>query len=205
MKVLVTGFEPFGGEKINPAFEIINSLESYIEGAEVIKLQVPTVFRVSIEKICEAIDLYKPNFVIMLGQAGGRFDISVERIGINIDDARISDNLGKQPDNEPIDPNGLPAYFSTIPIKAIVEEIKSIGIPACISNSAGTFVCNHVLYGVLNYIEKNKLNIKAGFIHVPYMVDQVISKPNTPYMPLDMMIKAVEKAIAVTVANSSLQ
>ncbi|TDT56487.1 pyroglutamyl-peptidase I [Fonticella tunisiensis] len=197
MKILVTGFDPFGGESINPAFEVIKKLREKIGDAEVIKLQIPTVFHKSIKTITDKIDEVKPDVVLMIGQAGGRFDITVERVGINVDDARIADNEGNQPVDEPIDPEGLPAHFATIPVKAIVQEIRESGIPASVSNTAGTFVCNHVLYGILNYIYKNKLDIRAGFIHIPFLPEQVVTKPNTPSMALDTMVNAIEKAVEV--------
>lgn len=201
MKVLVTGFDPFGGEKVNPAFEVIKRLSSNIAGAEVVKLQVPTVFRKSIDVTIKAIEAEKPDFVLCIGQAGGRFAITVERVAINIDDARIPDNENNQPIDMPIDPEGEPAYFATIPIKEIVEAIKNEGIPAAVSNTAGTFVCNHLLYGVLNYINKNDLNIKAGFIHIPFLPEQVVDKTNMPSMSIDTMVKAIEIAITTIVTS----
>lgn len=197
MRILVTGFEPFGGEEINPAFEVIKKLGDEVGGAEVVKLQIPTVFHESIEKIIQGIEDYKPEAVLMIGQAGGRFDITVERIGINLDDARIADNGGNTPVDMPIDPEGLPAHFSTIPIKAIVEGIRGVKVPASISNSAGTFVCNHVLYGVLNYIYKNNMNIRAGFIHIPFLPEQVTGKPGTASMSLEPMIAGIERAVEI--------
>ncbi|SHF33655.1 pyroglutamyl-peptidase I . Cysteine peptidase. MEROPS family C15 [Caldanaerobius fijiensis DSM 17918] len=201
MKVLVTGFDPFGGEKVNPAFEVIKRLSSNIAGAEIVKLQVPTVFRKSIDVTIKAIEEEKPDFVLCIGQAGGRFAITVERVAINIDDARIPDNENNQPIDTPIDPEGEPAYFATIPIKAIVEAVKNEGIPAAVSNTAGTYVCNHLLYGVLNYINKNDLNIKAGFIHIPFLPEQVVDKPNMPSMSIETMVKAIEIAITTIVAS----
>jgi len=202
MKVLVTAFDPFGGENINPSYEVLKRLKDNIEGAEIIKLQVPTVFYLSVEKVIEKIKEVNPNVVLSIGQAGGRYDISVERIAINIDDARIPDNINQQPIDTPIDPEGNAAYFATIPIKAIVEGIRKENIPASVSNSAGTYVCNHLMYGILNYIHKNNLNIKAGFIHIPYVPAQVVNKPNTPSMSLEDMVKAIEIAIGVIVKNS---
>ncbi|SEF73784.1 pyroglutamyl-peptidase I . Cysteine peptidase. MEROPS family C15 [Caloramator fervidus] len=199
MKILVTAFDPFGGEKINPSYEVLTRLNDVIEGAEIIKLQVPTAFYVSVDRAIEKIKEEKPDVVLSIGQAGGRFDITIERVAINIDDARIPDNLGQQPIDTPIDESGEPAYFSTLPIKAIVNGIREEKIPASISNSAGTYVCNHLLYGILNYIKKNKLNIKAGFIHIPYLPEQVIDKPNTPSMSIETMVKAIETAIKVIV------
>lgn len=197
MKILVTAFDAFGGEKINPATEVLRKLKDKIGNATIVKLEVETVFNFSIEKVINKINEVKPDAVLSIGQAGGRFDITVERVAININDANIPDNKGQKLVDTPIDPEGLPGYFATIPIKEIVKEIRKIGIPASVSNSAGTFVCNHLMYGVLNYIHKNNLKVRAGFIHIPYLPEQVINKPNTPSMCLNDMIKAIETAIKV--------
>lgn len=196
-KILITGFDPFGGEKINPAYEAVKAIKDNINGVEVVKMEVPTVFYDSIEKVTKKIEEIDPIAVLLIGQAGGRFGMTVERVAINVDDARIKDNKGQQPIDKPIDPEGQPAYFSTIPVKKIVEKMKENKIPASVSNTAGTFVCNHLLYGTLNYIHKNNKNIKAGFIHVPFLPEQVIDKPNTPSMSVETIVKALETAVEV--------
>lgn len=201
MKVLVTGFDPFGGEKINPALEVIKQLRNNIGGAEIVKMEIPTVFGKSIDAVAKAIDEIKPDFILSIGQAGGAFAITVERVAINENDARIPDNEGNQPIDTPIDPEGENAYFATIPIKAIVQSIKEKQIPAQVSNSAGTFVCNHLMYGVLNYIARNKLNIKAGFMHIPFLTEQAVSRTNVPCMSLNTMVEAIETAIEVIVSR----
>ena len=195
MKVLITGFDPFGGEKINPAWEAVRALPDNIDGIEVVKLQIPTVFKKSAKKLSENIDSVKPDVVICVGQAGGRYEFSVERVAINIDDGRIPDNDGYQPVDSPVFEDGENAYFSTLPIKAIVEEVKKVGIPAAVSNTAGTYVCNHIMYSLLYYLNKNNLNIKGGFIHVPFIPEQVVEKKNTPYMELARITKALEISI----------
>ena len=195
MKVLITGFDPFGGEKINPAWEAVRALPDNIDGIEVVKLQIPTVFKKSAKKLFENIDSVKPDVVICVGQAGGRYEFSVERIAINVDDGRIPDNDGYQPVDSPVFEDGENAYFSTLPIKAIVEEVKKAGIPAAVSNTAGTYVCNHIMYSLLYYLNKNNLNIKGGFIHVPFIPEQVVEKKNTPYMELTRITKALEISI----------
>ena len=195
MKILITGFDPFGGEKINPAWGAVNALPDEVDGVEVIKVQIPTVFKKSAQKLFETIDAVKPDAVICVGQAGGRFDFNVERIAINVDDARIPDNEGKQPIDVKIFEDGENAYFASLPIKAMVEEAKKAGVPASVSNTAGTFVCNHIMYSLLYYINKNKLNIRGGFIHVPYISQQVIGKKNTPYMELTTATKGLEASI----------
>ncbi|WP_294707312.1 pyroglutamyl-peptidase I [uncultured Fusobacterium sp.] len=195
MKVLITGFDPFGGEKINPAWEAVKALPDNIDGIEVVKLQIPTVFKKSAKKLFENIDSVKPDVVICVGQAGGRYEFSVERVAINVDDGRIPDNDGYQPVDSPVFEDGENAYFSTLPIKAIVEEVKKVGIPSAVSNTAGTYVCNHIMYSLLYYLNKNNLNIKGGFIHVPFIPEQVIEKKNTPYMELTRITKALEISI----------
>lgn len=180
MRVLITGFDPFGGEKINPAWEAIKLLPDTIESIEVIKLEIPTVFKKSIDVLMSGIEKHKPDAVICVGQAGGRYEISMERIAINLDDARIKDNEGNQPIDEKVYPDGDSAYFSNLPIKAMTEAIKSTGIPASVSNTAGTFVCNHIMYGLLYHIEKSNVAKKGGFIHVPYIPQQVIGKKIFP-------------------------
>lgn len=195
MKVLITGFDPFGGEAINPAWEAVNALPREIDGIEIIKVQIPTVFKKSAQKLFETIDTVKPNAVICVGQAGGRFDFNVERIAINVDDARIPDNEGKQPIDEKIFEDGENAYFATLPIKAMVEEARKAGVPASVSNTAGTFVCNHIMYSLLYYLSRNNLNIRGGFIHVPYIAQQVIGKKNMPFMEVTTITKGLEASI----------
>ena len=201
MKILITAFEPFGGEKVNPALEAMKLLPDKIGEAQILKLELPTVFKKSIEKVWQHIDEYEPDIVISLGQAGGRACISIERVAINIDDTTMADNEGNMPVDQPIFKDGENAYFSNLPIKNMVEDIKKAGIPANISNTAGTYVCNHVMYGVLYKIHKEKLNIKAGFIHVPFIPEQVVNKPEKPSMSLENIVKAVEIACKVLVSK----
>lgn len=195
MKILVTGFDPFGGESINPAEEAVKRIKEEINGAKIIKLTIPTVREKSLKAIENAIQIHKPDIVISIGQAGGRFDITPERIAINIDDFRIKDNDGNQPTDEPVRKDGEIAYVTSLPVKAMVEHMKKNEVPASVSYTAGTFVCNHVMYGVLYMIDKKYPNIKGGFIHIPYTTSQVIDKRNIPYMSLDEIVKGLELAI----------
>lgn len=201
MKILVTGFDPFGGEPINPAIESVKLLSDTIAGAEIIKLEIPTVVHKSLNKIDEKIKECNPDIILSIGQAGGRPDITVERVGINCDDCRIKDNEGNQPIDEPVFADGPAAYFSALPIKAMVENIKKAGIPASVSNSAGTFICNHVLYGVRYICEHKYPGKKSGFIHIPYMTSQAVGKANTPSMSLDDIVKGLTAAIEAIVQN----
>lgn len=182
MKVLITGFDPFGGEKINPALEAVMALPDTIGDVEVIKLEIPTVFGKSLATIREAVAKHHPDIIISVGQAGGRFGICPERVAINIDDARIKDNEGNQPIDVKVVENGEAAYFSNLPIKAMTQAMVNAGIPASVSNSAGTFVCNHVMYGILHMIHTEYPHMRGGFIHVPYIPAQVTNKPNMPSM-----------------------
>ena len=199
MKILVTGFDPFGGEKVNPALEAVKSLPSVIHGAEIRWVEIPTVFYQSAEVLETEIVRYQPDVVLCIGQAGGRASLTPERVAINQDDARIPDNQGNQPIDTPIRLDGETAYFSTLPIKAMVQAIKEEGLPATVSNTAGTFVCNHLMYQALYLADKKFLNMRAGFMHIPYMTEQVINKPNTASMNLADIVKGIEAAIGAIV------
>lgn len=199
MKILVTGFDPFGGEKINPSIETVKRLPGEIAGAKIIKLEIPTVCGKSVEVIEEAIIRYDPDVILSIGQAGGRADISVERIGINMDDFRIPDNEGGKRTDEPIDPQGPDAYFVRVPVKAMVEHIRERNIPASVSNTAGTFVCNHVIYGVCRLIDVKYPDKRSGFIHIPYLPEQALDKRNTPSMSQELMVEAISAAIEAIV------
>ena len=201
MKVLVTGFDPFGGEPINPAWEAVKAMKDTIAGAEIIKMQILTVVGKSIEKIHQKMKELQPDLVISVGQAGGRFGVTPERVAINVTDARIPDNEGNQPIDEPIFPDGPAAYFSNLPVKAMVQAIKDAGYPSVLSNSAGTYICNHVMYGILYYIEKEFPNVRGGFIHVPYAPSQVVNKPSTPSMALADITASLEAAVAAAISS----
>lgn len=203
MKILITGFDPFGGESINPALEAVKQLPDNILGAEIIKVEIPTVFNKSAEALEKLIDDHKPSVVICVGQAGGRFTVTPERVAINIDDARIKDNEGNQPIDIPIRKDGAPAYFSNLPIKAMVKNMVDNGFPAAVSNTAGTFVCNHIMYNVLYLVDKKYPGMKGGFIHVPYIPNQVIGKANTPFMSLTNISKCLELSIEAIIKNDS--
>ena len=199
MKILVTGFDPFGGETVNPALEAVKSLPSEIHGAEVHWVAIPTVFYKAAEVLETAIVRYQPDVVLCIGQAGGRASLTPERVAINQDDARIPDNQGNQPIDEPIRMDGEVAYFSTLPIKAMVQAIKEEGLPATVSNTAGTFVCNHLMYQALYLADKKFPHMRAGFMHIPYMTEQVLNKPNTSSMCLTDIVRGIEAAIRAIV------
>ena len=191
MKIIVTGFDPFGGETINPSIECVKALPE-IEGVELIRLELPTVFKESAKRLNEVINDVKPDAVLSVGQAGGRPGITMERIAINVDDARIPDNISQQPIDETIQTEGEAAYFTTLPIKRIVKAIREAGIPAEVSNSAGTFVCNHIMYQALFAATKADKPFKAGFMHIPFIPEQTTDKPS---LPLEESTRALQIAI----------
>jgi pyroglutamyl-peptidase len=203
MKILVSAFEPFGKETINPALEILKILPARILDHSIIKLEIPTVRYKSAKAVIEAIEEHQPDFVLCLGQAGGRPDITIERIGVNIDDFGIEDNEHNMPIDEKIVENGPDAYFVNLPIKDMMRQIRDEGIAVSISNTAGTFVCNHVIYSIRHYCESNKTETRSGFIHVPYLPEQVIDKPSFPSMPLETMVKAIILAIETIIKKGS--
>ena len=200
MKVLVTGFDPFGGEAVNPAYEAVKLLPDEIAGAELVKLEIPTVFSKSILMVEKGIEQYHPDIVINVGQAGGYSCVAMEQVAVNLAEARIPDNDGEQPMGEPLREDGENAYFSTLPIKAMVQNVRRHKIPCRISYSAGTYVCNCVMYNVLYLAAKKYPGIRAGFIHVPYVTEQAVDKPNgTPFMTLELIAKTLEYAIEAAV------
>jgi len=192
MKLLITGFEPFGGETVNPSLEAMKRLPDTIGGAQVVKQALPTEFKRAGEVLAAALEEHRPDAVICVGQAGGRSAITIERVAINLRDASIPDNAGNQPADEPILPGGETAYFSTLPIKTMVERIKETGLPAFVSNTAGTYVCNEVLYTLLHLGKTQYPGMRGCFIHVPYTMEQLASKPNgTPGMSMEDITRAL--------------
>lgn len=203
MKILVTGFDPFGGEHVNPAYEAVRNLPEMIPGAEVIKLEIPTAFRRSAAVLEQAIEAHQPDVVLCVGQAGGRAQMSVEKVAINLAEARIPDNDEDQPVDEPLREDGDTAYFATLPVKAMAAHMRQHGIPAGISYTAGTYVCNSIMYHVL-YLAQTRFNgLRAGFIHVPFATSQVIGKPaSTPSMALSDITRGLELAIEAIIGHS---
>jgi pyroglutamyl-peptidase len=202
-KVLVTGFMPFGGETVNPSWEIVKALPDVMGGYRIEKLKVPVEWGKAIETVTRAIDKHQPDVVLCFGQAGGRSRMSVERVAINIDDARQADNAGQMRADQAIIVGAPAAYFANLPIKAMVASMHKVNVPAEVSNSAGTYVCNHLLYGVLNHIATMRLSTRAGFIHVPYVETQILDKPGTPAMALSTMIAGAKAAIAAAIRRKA--
>ena len=195
MKILVTGFEPFGGEDRNPSAEVVEKLPDKISGAEIVKLIIPVVREKSSTEIKKAVEKFSPDMILSIGQAGGRSAISVERVAVNLDDYRIPDNEGNQPVEEPVVPGGPDGYFCTVPAKQMVKAISEAGVPAQESLSAGTFVCNHVMYRTLHLLNTCYPDKTFGFIHIPYLPEQVTGKPGMPSMSLELSEKAIKTAI----------
>ena len=201
MKILLTAFEPFGGDTVNPAQEAVALVSDSIGGAEIVKIGVPVVFGKSIAVVAEAMERERPDVVLCIGQAGGRFGLTPERVAINLDDARIPDNEGNQPLDKPIFEDGAPAYFTLLPAKAMVAAIRAAGIPSSLSYTAGTFVCNHLMYGVLYHIAKSYPGMKGGFMHVPFLHEQIMARPNTPSLSTGDIVRGIEAAISAILAN----
>jgi len=204
MKLLLTAFDPFDGSPVNPALEAIKLVADRIGDVEIIKQEVPTVFGKSVAAVAEKMAEAKPDVVLCIGQAGGRYDLTVERVAINVDDARIPDNEGNQPIDAVIFKDGAPAYFSNLPIKAMVAGIREAGLPASVSNTAGTFVCNHLMYGVLYHIAKSYHGVRGGFLHVPFVPDQAVNHPvPAPSMSKQDIARGLEAAIAAIAENDT--
>lgn len=197
--VLLTGFEPFNGADVNPSWEAARALDGWSgPGFQVAARELPCVFGRANLVLFDAIDALQPDIVIAVGQAGGRHEISVERVALNVDDATIPDNAGQQPVDATIADGGPAAYFSTLPIKAIVKALRLRGFPAGVSQTAGTFVCNHVFYGLMQHAQGRGL--KAGFIHVPFLPQQVADRADSaPSMALNDIIDGLRIAVEVAV------
>ncbi|PST89585.1 pyroglutamyl-peptidase I [Photobacterium sp. NCIMB 13483] len=199
-KILMTGFEPFGGESINPALEAVKLLDGVVlNNGIIVAHQVPVTRFKAIEVVIEAIKYHQPDYVITVGQASGRAAITPERIAINMDDFRIADNDGNQPIDQPIIMNGPNAYFSTLPIKAITQALQQQGIPCQVSNTAGTFVCNHLFYGVQHYLRYTQIG--HGFIHIPLLPQQA-TFGDQPSMSLDLIVAGLKIAAQAVIDNA---
>lgn len=200
-KILITGFEPFGGEEKNPAMMILEDLPDEMAGAEIRKEVLPVEFIRAGERIRELIKEEEWDAIFCMGLAGGRKGITPERIAVNVDDAGIPDNAGYQPLDEEIVCGGPAAYFTGLPLKAVVEGIEQEGIPAAVSNTAGTYVCNHVFYSMMNQLEQQGRRIPAGFIHVPYEKEQVVGKADAAYLTREELVRGIHAAVRTVLEN----
>ena len=202
MKALVTGFEPFGGDRGNPSAEALKRLPARLGGLDIATRALPTVYGEALPALREAIALNEPDIVLCTGLAGGRAALSLERIAINIDDARIPDNRGNQPIDEPVIRGGPAAYFTTLPIKAAAAALREAAIPAEVSNSAGTFLCNHVFYGLMHEAAAGGHRFRGGFLHVPYLPSQAARLPGAPSMALEQIVEGIEIVLSVAAART---
>lgn len=173
MRALLTGFEPFGGDRLNASWEAVRRVDpARLPGIDLVTLQLPCVFGRSADVLAEAVERLRPDLLVAVGQANGRAGISLERVAINIDDAREPDNAGCCPADAPILEDGPPAYFSTLPLKALLGALREAGHPVDISNSAGTYVCNHLFYRARHLAETRHPDMRVGFVHVARMPEQ---------------------------------
>ena len=201
--VLLTGFEPFNGATINPSWEAARALDGWSgPGFAVVGRQLPCAFGTALDVLRGAIAEIRPDIVIAVGQAGGRSEISLERVAINVDDATIRDNAGAQPVDTPVVADGPAAYFGTLPVKAIVRALRLRGFPSGVSQTAGTFVCNHVFYGLMHQTVGQP--VRAGFIHVPFLPEQAADRPERPpSMALRDIVDALRIAVEVAVVTET--
>lgn len=204
--ILLTGFEPFGGESVNPSWQVAQALHGEtLAGARVQSLCLPCTFGDALDTLGAALAQQRPGIVLALGQAGGRSDFSVERIAINVDDARIPCNAGRRPIDEPVVPGAPAAYFATLPIKAIVAALRDAGLPASVSQIAGTYVCNHVFYGLMHALRRRR-GVRAGFMHLPLLTEQVAARatvPAPPSLPLATLVHGVRLALVTVVTTTA--
>jgi len=203
MKALVTGFDAFGGDKINPSALAVRQLKRKIGGVVVHTAVLPTSYARSSIALRGAIHEVRPDLVLCVGQAGGRAELCLERVAINVQDARIKDNDGKQPVDRPVVRDGPAAHFATLPIKACVAEMRKAGLPAAVSNTAGTFVCNNVFYALLDMAARHPIPMRAGFLHIPYVTEQAARLGTVPSMALDDIVRGIEIVVTVSAARNS--
>ncbi len=202
MRILLTGFEPFDGQTLNPSWEVARTLQgAVVQGAPVTAVQLPCVFAQALPALQQALAQHRPDIVLALGQAEGRCDFSVERVAINVQDARIPDNAGQQPIDVPVIAGGPAAYFSTLPIKALVAGLKAAGFPASVSQTAGTFVCNQVFYALQHTLAGQ--GVHSGFMHLPLLPEQAAqwTGPTLPSWPASWQSAGVEQALALLVTQ----
>ena len=199
--ILLTGFEPFDGDDRNPSQAIVQELAGHaIAGHRIVGHELPVAFGDSLRVLRQALRRTRPALVVCLGQAGGRDAISLERVAINVDDARIADNAGARPVDRPVVARGPAAYFSTLPIKAMTAAVAAAGIPAAVSQTAGTFVCNHVFYGLMHALRRRP-GVRGGFIHVPWSDVQAARRPGQPGLPLAAMVDGIRIALETAIAH----
>ena len=199
--VLLTGFAPFGGDASNPSWEAVRALDgTRIRGHRIVARCLSVEFGRSLRELRAALRETKPAIVLCVGVAGGRTEVSLERVAINVDDARIPDNAGASPVDLPVVEDGPAAYFATLPIKAILLALRAAGIPAAISQTAGTYVCNHVFYGLMHALRRAP-RVRGGFVHVPYAPAEAAARPGAPCLPVELVTEALRIAVRTTLAT----
>ena len=200
--VLLTGFAPFGGEATNPSWEAVRQLHGRsIAGHRIVTRRLSVEFGTSLEELRAAIRETKPSLVLCVGLAGGRTAISLERVAINVDDARIPDNAGAQPIDAAIIDDGPAAYFTDLPIKAMLAALREAGIPAEVSQTAGTYVCNHVFYGLMHALRRQR--VRGGFVHIPYSPEQAAHHPGAPGLAIDTVCEGLRIALRVALETGT--
>jgi pyroglutamyl-peptidase len=202
MRALVTGFEPFGGDRLNPSQEALTRLPARLGGLDIATAVLPVAFGAALTSLDHAISTCDPDIVLGVGLAGGRSELSLERVAINVDDARIADNLGQRPIDRAVISAGPAAYFATLPIKAAAAALREAGLPAAVSNSAGTFVCNHVFYGLMHRAATGDARFRGGFLHVPLLPSQAARVPGAPSMALEQIVEGIEIILAVAASRT---
>ena len=203
MKALVTGFDPFGGDEVNPSSLAVGKLKKHLGSIVVHTAELPTSYARSADVLRAAIAKAKPDIVLCVGQAGGRTELCLERVAINVQDARIRDNDGKQPIDRPVVADGPAAHFTTLPIKACVAEMRKAGLPAAVSNTAGTFVCNHIFYALMDIAASHPLPMRGGFLHIPYVPDQAARLGGAPSMSVGDIVRGIEIILEVSASRES--
>lgn len=200
--ILITGFEPFGGESMNPAYEAVKMLPEEIDGVRIVKAEIPTAFLRSGERLAALMEECEPAAVLCIGQAGGRAAMTVERVAINLMEAGIPDNAGFQPQDAPVRAEAPAAYFATVPVKAIVAAMREAGVPCHLSYTAGTYVCNSTMYELLDLCATRYPNVLGGFIHVPFATEQVLTKGSSlASMELTTIARGLNAALQAVIAE----
>ncbi len=201
-RVLLTGFEPFGGESVNPSWQAVEAVAAdQPPGLDIEAVRLRCVFGTALEELRAAVRRTDPELVLCVGQAGGRTGLSVERVAVNVDDARIPDNAGGRPVDQPVVPGGPAAYFAALPVKACVAAARAAGVPASVSQTAGTYLCNHVFYGLMHLIATERPALRGGFVHIPYAPRQVTDRAE-PSLPVALAADGLRAVLTAALSHT---
>jgi pyroglutamyl-peptidase len=201
-RVLLTGFEPFGGSDVNPSWQAAEAIAAEPpSGVSVEAVRLACVFDSALKELRAAVAAADPHLVLCLGQAGGRHGLSVERVAVNLDDTRVPDNAGRQPVDRPVVPGGPVAYFAALPVKACVAAARAAGVPADVSQTAGTYLCNHVFYGLMHLIATERPALRGGFVHVPFAPGQVTDRAE-PSMPVPLAVRGLRAVLTAALEHT---